>query len=81
MGVADTFEHNAGKGLAIISWGSPWYSAWYRKGYCPFVPAEFDAANAHGSIPLFTWSPLPGNGTFTDAQIAAGAQDAYLTHT
>jgi hypothetical protein len=79
MNVATTFEKHAGKGLSIISWGSPFYSAAYCHGYCPFTTAQFDATRAHGSIPMLSWGSFPGNGAFTDAQIAAGAQDAYLT--
>jgi hypothetical protein len=79
MSIANEFQRHAGKGLAIISWGSPWYSARYCSGYCQFVPSEFDVVRAHGSIPFLSWGPFPGNGTFTDAAIAAGDQDAYLT--
>lgn len=79
MGVADQFERQVHKPLSIISWGQPWYSAQYCKGYCAFTPAQFDAVRAHGSIPLLSWSSFPGNGAFSDAAIASGSQDSYIT--
>jgi beta-mannanase len=80
MSVAKTFEQHAGKGLAIISWGAPWYSYADCRGYCAFSPAEFDTVRAHGSIPFFSWSPpLPAVDGFSDTQITSGSQDAYIT--
>jgi beta-mannanase len=54
------------------------YSPEYCGGYCNFDPKLFDRVRDHGSIPFVTWASLPATGAFTNAKIAAGAQDAYL---
>ncbi len=78
MTAAATFEQSVGKAVSIINWSSPFVSSTYCGGYCGFQTAEYEAVRNHGAIPFFSWNPGPGTGNFTDAQIAAGAQDSYL---
>jgi hypothetical protein len=81
MTVTTTFESHAGKGMSLIHWASPFNDGPYDwcGGYCSFQTSYFNAARSHGSIPFFSWSPLPGGSGYTDAAVAAGSQDAYIT--
>jgi Glycosyl hydrolase family 26 len=78
MTAAVSYEQMAGKGLSLINWSSPFHLS-ACNGYCAFQTAQFEAVRNHGTIPFFSWNPGPGGGPFTDAEIAAGAQDAYIT--
>lgn len=78
MTAASKFEQTAGKKVSIINWSSPFYLS-NCNGYCTFQTNEFNAVRNHGAIPFFSWNPGPGGGNFTDAKIAAGAQDSYIT--
>lgn len=78
MTAASKFEQAAGKHVSLINWSSPFYLS-DCNGYCTFQTSQFDAVRNHGSIPFFSWNPGPGGGNFTDAKIAAGSQDAYIT--
>lgn len=78
MTAATQFEQAAGKHVSLINWSSPFYLS-ACNGYCTFQTTQFDAVRSHGSIPFFSWNPGPGGGNFTDAKIAAGSQDAYIT--
>ena len=73
-----------GKPLSLLGWGQYWYSAnWCRSGggYCTFPSYEMTTVRNHGVISVFDWADRTSNGSEinTDAQIAAGAQDRYLT--
>jgi hypothetical protein len=78
MTAASNFEQMAGKGLSLINWSSPFHLT-ACDGYCSFQTPQFSAVRNHGAIPFFSWNPGPGGGAFTDAEVAAGAQDGYLT--
>ena len=74
------FEGIAGKGLSTLNWSSPFYASYCAGGtYCTFDTTMFERVRQHGSIPFFSWANNPGTGAFTDAAIAAGSQDAYIT--
>ncbi len=77
MAAASQFEQLAGKPVSLINWSSPFYLS-NCNGYCAFQTSEFNAVRSHGAIPFFSWNPGPGTGSFTDAQVAAGAQDNYI---
>ncbi|HEX3173622.1 MAG TPA: glycosyl hydrolase [Solirubrobacterales bacterium] len=77
MTAASKFEQVTGKRVSVINWSSPFYLS-ACNGYCTFQTPQFDAVRNHGSIPFFSWNPGPGTGNFTDAKIAAGAQDSYI---
>jgi hypothetical protein len=81
MTAATTFELHAGKPLSLMHWSSPFNDGAYNwcGGDCSFQTSYFNAVRSHGSIPFFSWNPGPGGSGFTDAQIAAGSQDAYIT--
>jgi beta-mannanase len=79
MNAVTKFAGLAGKGLSLLNWGSPFYSASNCNGYCGFVATNFDRVRNSGAIPFFSWASNPGTGAFTDAQIAAGSQDSYIT--
>ena len=78
MSAVTKFESIAGKRMSILNWGDMFYSPQYCSGYCYFDPKLFDGVRNHGSIPFVTWASAPATGAFTDARIAAGAQDVYL---
>lgn len=77
MNAAAQFERLTGKAVSVIDWSSP-FSLSDCNGYCSFQAAQFSAVRNHGAIPFFSWNPGPGTGAFSDAQIAAGAQDGYI---
>jgi beta-mannanase len=77
MTAASTFESHAGKGASIVHWSSPFATS--TGSYYGFQTAQFDTVRSHGSIPLFSWANNPGVNGFSDAQVAAGSQDAYIT--
>lgn len=81
MSLQSAFESRVGKAASLINWSSPFYNTSYcgPTDYCDFQTAAFDAIRAHGSIPFFSWTTGPGTGAFSDAAIAAGSQDAYIT--
>jgi hypothetical protein len=78
MRAVTEFERIAGKRISILNWGEMFYSQEYCGGYCDFEQRVFDRVRNHGSIPFVTWASLPATGSFSNANIAAGAQDAYL---
>lgn len=72
----------AGKGISVLHFGTGhWYSSTGCGGYCAFPASPLTATRNSGVIPFYDWGT--GSDTnassFTDAQIAAGAQDAYIT--
>jgi hypothetical protein len=77
MTAATNFEQLLGKKLSLINWSSP-FNLGACNGYCSFQTPQFQAVRDHGSIPFFSWNPGPGGGAYSDAQIAAGSQDAYI---
>ena len=79
MNAVSAFANITGKSPSLLNWGSPFYSATSCSGYCPFVAANFESVRNSGAIPFFSWGSNPGTGAFTDAQIAAGSQDSYIT--
>ena len=72
-----------GKGVSLIPWGQYFYSTnWCGAGgYCTFWPSLFDTVRNYGALNFFTWqsSTTDGSEINTDAQIAGGAQDTYIT--
>ncbi len=75
---------------SVIGWGEPFHSETFcnAKGYpsefdCPFQRPQFDTVRQHGVIPMLDWSSAnEGHGTdpnFTDAAVAHGSQDGYIT--
>lgn len=73
-----------GKGVSVIGWGSPFYSDSWCRGYCNFTTPIYDTVRDSGAIPLISWSSNQHDGSggeqgYTDADIANGSQDAYLT--
>lgn len=79
MAAASKFEQITGKRVSVINWSSPFYLS-DCNGYCTFQTSQFNTVRDHGSIPFFSWNPGPGGGNFTDAKIAAGSQDTYITN-
>jgi hypothetical protein len=81
MTAASTFESHAGKPMSLIQWSSPFNDGAYNwcGGNCSFQTSYFNNVRSHGSIPFFSWNPGPGGSGYTDAAIAAGSQDAYIT--
>ncbi len=65
-----------GKAPSLLPFGAPFYSSQWCSGYCTFPTSMFDTVRAAGMIPWFTWQTTAD---YTDAQIAAGAQDSYIT--
>ncbi|HET9729811.1 MAG TPA: glycosyl hydrolase [Acidimicrobiia bacterium] len=78
MTAVSAFASRAGKPPSIINWSSPFYSSAWCNGYCTFATSNFDNVRRYGAIPFFSWNSAPGTGSFTDAKIASGAQDAYI---
>src|SRR5690242_20242613 len=77
MSAVTTFSRVTGKGLSLIGWGSPFYSAADCGGYCPFQTAQFNAVRSYGAIPVLSWGP--NSAPKLDRQIANGSQDGYIT--
>lgn len=82
--VTDFENTNAGgKSLSLLEWGQYWYSTnWCGSGgYCTFPASQMSTVRSHGVIPFFNWEDRATNGAEidTDAQIASGAQDSYIT--
>jgi hypothetical protein len=70
-----------GKAISVLSWGSPFYSATNCTGYCSFTTSLYQSVRDHGVIPSISWQSTSSTGEsgYTDAQIASGSQDAYIT--
>jgi hypothetical protein len=70
-----------GKAISVLSWGSPFYSGASCNGYCPFDTSLYQSVRDHGVIPWISWQSTSSTGEsgYTDAQIASGSQDAYIT--
>ncbi len=80
-----------GKMPSILSWGQPFFASAYCTStspypaghYCPFQTSTFDSVRQHGFIPMLSWSSSDaGNywdSKYTDAAIANGSQNAYIT--
>jgi hypothetical protein len=70
-----------GKPVSVLGWGSQWYSAAYCGGYCSFTTSLYSSVRNNGDIPWLSWSSTSSTGSsgYTDAQIAAGSQDSYIT--
>jgi hypothetical protein len=82
--LADFQNTDAGaKSVSLMPWGQYFYSTnWCGSGgYCSFWPGTFDDVRNHGLLSFFNWqtSTTDGSAINTDAQIAAGAQDSYIT--
>ena len=75
---------SGGKGVSVIGWGSPFYSDTWCGGYCGFTTLLYDTVRQSGAIPMLSWSSNQHDGAggqpgYTDADIAAGSQDTYIT--
>jgi hypothetical protein len=72
-----------GKPLSVLGWGSPFYSTKWCNGYCRFQTSQFSKVRGTGVIPWLSWGSYDAESStangYTDAQIAAGSQDAYIT--
>ncbi|MBO0767497.1 MAG: hypothetical protein J2O48_02305 [Solirubrobacterales bacterium] len=81
-----------GHRLSVLGFGDPWrHQKSYCTGqmsvggddnYCPFPAAALQKVRSNGVIPVYTWTSQDAgvnNPAFTDAAIAHGSQDAYLT--
>ena len=79
MSGVTSFERLSGKPLSILNWYTMFYSQEYCDGYCRFDAGSFNSVRSHGEIPFVSWASLPATGAFTDAQIAAGSQDSYIS--
>jgi len=81
MNALSDFEKLVGKQLSTLNWSSPAYDGPDCGGYCRFQKEEFNAVRAAGVIPFFSWSTAGAGGSplVTDAQVAAGALDGYIT--
>jgi hypothetical protein len=71
----------AGKGMSVATSGAQFYSKQYCGGYCGFQTALFTSVRNHGAIPMISWQSTTDSAQsgFTDAEIAAGSQDPYIT--
>jgi hypothetical protein len=73
----------AGKPLSVLEWGSPFYSTKWCDGYCGFQTFQFNKVRGNGVIPSLSWGSYDADWFtaygYTDAQIASGSQDAYIT--
>ena len=77
-----------GKHVSVVGWGEPFYSVGYCRGYCAFQTADYKYIRSRGAIPFVSWSsaevePSGRNvlraSKLTDAAVASGSQDAYIT--
>ncbi len=70
-----------GKAPSLVSWGSSFYSTASCQGYCSFQQAQYQSVASYGGIPVISWESVDSDSdsAYTDAEIAAGAQDAYIT--
>ena len=79
----NAFENTdgGGKTSSILHWGSMFYSSDYCAGACTFTTNIYQKVRDNGKIPFVSWSSQSSTGEngYTDAEIAAGSQDAYLT--
>jgi hypothetical protein len=74
-----TVQSEVGKGMSLVNFSSPFYSSSYCAGYCKLDTTAFNNVRSYGAIPFFSWGPGPGGTGFTDAAVAAGSQDSYVT--
>jgi hypothetical protein len=83
MSALTSFENTdaGGKGTSIVSWGSSFYSGAYCGGYCTFTTSLYQSVRDAGGIPDVNWGSTSDQGEtgYTDAQIANGSQDSYIT--
>jgi hypothetical protein len=84
--VTDFQNTDAGaKPISLESWGESFYAtAWYGSGgYGQFPTTQMNTVRSHGAIPWLSWSSknvnLPSSSTYTDAAIASGSLDSYIT--
>jgi Glycosyl hydrolase family 26 len=70
-----------GNALSVLQWYSRFNSPTDCNGNCNFATSVFDKIRTAGVIPFLSWSSTSsaGGSGYTDAQIAAGSQDAYIT--
>jgi Glycosyl hydrolase family 26 len=73
--------NSGGKRLSVLHFGSQWYSPTHCRGYCSLPSSLFSRIRRAGVIPFFSWGSTSESGRsgFTNGQIAAGSQDAYIT--
>ena len=74
-------RNSGGKKLSVLHWGAQWHSPTHCGGYCPFSPSVFTTVRNNGVIPFYSWGSTSETATtgYTNAQIAGGSQDAYIT--
>jgi hypothetical protein len=70
-----------GKAPSIVEWGSDFHADAWCGGYCNFTTSLYQTVRQNGQIPLLSWGTTDNDGGdgYTDAEIAGGSQDAYLT--
>jgi hypothetical protein len=70
-----------GKAPSLVGWGSNFHSSAYCGGNCNFTTSLYEAVRENGQIPWLSWGSrsTDGGDGYTDSEIAAGSQDAYIT--
>jgi hypothetical protein len=66
-------QNEVGKGISLINFSSPFATP--VGSYYNFDSVAFDNVRSYGAIPFFSWGSAP----YTDSEIAAGNEDAYIT--
>jgi hypothetical protein len=81
MRAVTVFERTVagGKGMSVLHFGGQWYSSNSCGGYCAFPSPQFSQIHGAGMIPFYSWGTTGEGSGFSDAQVAAGSQDAYIT--
>jgi hypothetical protein len=80
--LTDFDNQNAGsKASSIVVWGMPFHSNAWCNGYCTFTTSLYEQVRQAGMIPWISWSSEDedGGSGYSDAQIAAGSEDSYIT--
>lgn len=66
-------QNEVGKGLSLVNFSSPFATA--NGSYYNFDSTAFANTRNYGAIPFFSWGSTP----YSDAQVAAGNEDSYIT--
>jgi len=71
-----------GKKISAYHHGGIWHNPSGCGGYCGFDSAGFQNMAAHKALPIYAWGSQSTDSSqassFTNAAVAAGAQDAYI---
>ncbi len=86
-GTLEKFEEHAGKQVAIVHWGQPWWNCQGKCGYHEFFEQrpQLDAVRKRGSIPMIDWAswdayvqPQSDQPDFSLQAIIDGKHDKYI---